>query len=51
MPLAEAAAGFRASFILLICAAAGTYAVQGELAKSPLFPFLRILTDHLLSCD
>lgn len=30
MPLAEAAAGFRASFILLICAAAGTYAIQGE---------------------
>lgn len=33
MPLAEAVAGFRASFVLLICAAAGTYAVQGELAE------------------
>ena len=34
MPLAEALFGFKASFILLVLAAAGTYAVQGKVTTA-----------------
>lgn len=39
MPLAEAVAGFRASFVLLICAAAGTYAIQGKQSNAVIEPY------------